>query len=218
MAGGISLVGIMATVMVPAQVVPIHGVVQLASNFTRTLVFLKHVSWRIFFAYAPTVLLGVWIATLVWSGDKLTHFKPLIGVFLLVFLVWRRTKPKLRNVPLWWYAPVGLAAGFIGIFVGAMGPFIAPFFLRDDFAKEEVIATKAVCQAWGHVLKIPAFVALGFPYAQHLPLIGLLLICVVLGTFSGKWVLNHLSKERFITIYEGVLGAIGLFLIAQPFI
>lgn len=216
MAGGISLLAVMTALLPAGGIVPIHGAVQLASNFTRTVVYLRHVSWKVAFVFAGPAALGVAIATTLWSGEKLEWFKPGIGVFILLFLFWRRKAPKLRNAPLWSYAPVGLASGFLGIYVGATGPFIAPFFLRDDFAKEEVIATKAVCQAWGHLLKLPAFLSLGFPFREHAGLIGVLLVCVILGTYTGKRLLGRVSNARFVVIYEAVLGAIALYLLMRP--
>lgn len=213
MGGGITLIGVMSIVLPAAPVVPIHGLVQLASNLTRTLVFFKHVRWKVFAIYAVPVALGMAGAAMVWSGDKLAYFKPGIGVFILAFLYWRRHKPTLRNLPLWTYAPLGLVSGFIAIFVGATGPFIAPFFLRDDFKKEQVIATKAVCQAWGHLMKIPAFLLLDFDYLAHVGLIGALVVCVILGTLTGKWILGKMSPKAFVLAYEIVLGSIALLLI-----
>lgn len=213
MAGGISLLGVMTAVMPPGGIVPIHGVVQLASNFTRVLMFLRHVYWRILLYYAGPAVLGMVFAVSLWSGEKLEWFKPGIGIFILLFLFWRRKAPRLRNVPLWVYAPVGFASGFLGIFVGATGPFMAPFFIRDDFKKEQVIATKAVCQAWMHLLKLPAFFSLGFSYQEHAGLIAALLVCVVAGTYTGKQLLKCVSKDRFIAIYEWVLGTIALYLV-----
>ena len=215
MAGGIALVAVMTAVLPAAHVVPVHGVVQLASNFTRTCVFLPHVKWKVFLYYAPTVAIGMAGAAWVWTGADPGWFKPGIGAFILAFLVWRRKAPKLRNLPYWTYVPVGLATGFLAVFVGATGPFIAPFFLRDDFEKERVIATKAVCQAWGHLLKIPTFLFLGFAYREHLPLIGVLLACVVLGTFTGKWALGRLKESSFILLYETVLAGIAVFLLVR---
>jgi uncharacterized membrane protein YfcA len=213
MAGGISLLAVMTAVMPAGGIIPIHGIVQLTSNSARTVAFLKHVSWRIAGVYCLPALVGVVIAANLWSGEKLEFFKPGIGAFILLFLLWRRRKPKLRNIPLWAYAPVGLCSGFLGIFVGATGPFIAPFFLRDDFQKEQVIATKAVCQAWSHFLKIPAFLSLGFPYRDHTGLISILLVCVILGTYLGKWLLSKVSNARFVLIYEAVLAVVAVYLI-----
>lgn len=210
MAGGVTLVGVMTLILPAEQVVPIHGVVQLASNFTRTLAYLKHVAWRIFLVYALPMALGAAAAAWLWKGGKMPWFKPVIGVYLLTFLAWRRFTPKLHNPPLWSYAPLGAVTGFLTLYVGATGPFIAPFFLRDDFEKEEVIATKAVCQAWGHLLKLPAFLALGFDYTPHLPTLAALLVCVVAGTFAGKALLKRISKQNFVRIFEGVLGLLAL--------
>ena len=112
--------------------------------------------------------------------------------------------------------PLGLTAGFISVFVGATGPFIAPFFLRDDLEKEEVIGTKAMCQSVTHVLKIPAFLSLGFGYGDHLELLAVLVAVVIAGTLIGKKLLSKLSSETFVRLFEIVLASIGVYLIAQP--
>ncbi len=213
--GGMALLGVMTAVLPAREVVPIHGAVQLVSNLTRTLVFLRHVAWGIFAVYAVPVAVGVACATMLWSGEKLEWFRPGIGVFLLCFLVWRRRAPKLRNPPLWVYAPLGLVVGFLTVFVGATGPFLAPFFLRDDFKKEQVIATEAVCQTWGHVLKIPAFLVLGFDYSSRGPLLGALVAAVIVGTLVGKWVLGKMSQKVFVTLLEILLAGIAVYLIGS---
>ncbi len=217
MAGGVTLLAIMTALLPARLVVPLHGVVQLASNFTRTYAFRKHVRWSIFFMFAIPAVAGVAIATPLWAGLKLTWFRAWIGAFILAFLVWRRFFPRLRNLPLWTYGVLGLAAGFIGIFVGATGPLLAPFFLRDDFDNENVIATKAVCQTWIHVLKIPAFLSLDFDYAPHAALLGGLTLAVIVGTYTGKYLLSRISKERFVVMFQVVLAALAVYLIIANF-
>lgn len=218
MGGGMALVGVMAVVLPPAAVVPLHGVTQLASNFTRTLALLRHVHWRLFALYTPFLTVGTALAAWLWSSLSLAWFKPGIGVFLLAFLVYRRRKPELRNPPLWIYMPLGAVAGFLGVFVGATGPFIAPFFQRDDLEKESVIATKAAVQAVGHLLKLPAFFALGFDYLAHVPLLGALIASVVVGTLLGRLVLERLSRRAFNVLFEGTLALIALYLLLAPLI
>ena len=147
------------------------------------------------------------IAANIWADLKLTWFRAWIGAFILCFLLWRRYKPKLRNPPIWSYAVLGLAAGLLAIFVGATGPFLAPFFLRDDFDNEQVIATKAVCQTWLHLLKIPAFLALSFDYVPYAPVLAGLVVAVIGGTYFGKHLLSRISKERFVFWFQLVLAA-----------
>ena len=215
MAGGIALLGVMTALLQAGDVIPLHGVVQLGSNFTRTLVFLKEVRWKVFLVYAFPLLAGVAGAGFLWPDDeeKMAWFRPVIGGFILIFLVWRRKAPRLRNLPLWTYLPLGLVSGFLTIFVGATGPLIAPFFLRDDFTKEEIVATKAVCQSWGHLLKIPTFLLIGFDFVPHLPLLGALIACVVVGTLTGKAILKKIPKKTFTVAFEVVLAGIALYLI-----
>lgn len=216
MGGGITLLGLMTVLLLPRDVVPLHGVVQMCSNLTRTIAFLKHVQWRFFAVYAPGSVVGILIARALWSDEKMSWFKPAIGVFILAFLLWRRRSKKRRNLPLYVYAPVGLGVGFLTIFVGATGPFLAPFMLRDDFEKESVIATKAACQMWLHLLKIPAFLSLGFDYRPHAPLLAVLVLAVIIGTYFGKALLSRISPERFNILFQGLLVVIALYLIVSP--
>jgi uncharacterized membrane protein YfcA len=213
MAGGIALLGVMTTLLPAADVVPLHGVVQLASNLTRTFAFRKLVNRRMFWAYAPLALVGTVLATLVRSKIELGWFEPVVGVFILAVLAWRRYAPKLRALPMWSYAPLGFVVGFLSIFLGATGPLLAPFFLRDDLDKEEVIATQAACQTWVHLLKIPAFLSLGFDYLPHLGLLAGLLLAVVIGTYVGKHMLERLSQATFVIIFQLVLIVMAVHLI-----
>ncbi|QQR91405.1 MAG: sulfite exporter TauE/SafE family protein [Myxococcales bacterium] len=215
MGGGLTLVGVM-TVLLPAKdVVPLHGAVQLISNFTRVMVFLRHVYWKIFFIYAPSLIPGITLAAYLWSGSKLDGLKPFIGLFILAFLYWRHHKRKFKQLKLWVFVPVALITGFLAIFVGAIGPFLAPFFLRDDLEKEQIIATKAICQMWTHIFKIPAFLAFGFPYQDHVPLLLTLVACVMMGTLLGKRLLSRIPQHVFIRLFEGVLGVLALYLVGD---
>ena len=215
MAGGVTLLGVMTALLPAPVVVPLHGIVQLASNWTRTWAFRRHVRWSIFFGFMGPAVVGVAIAASIWADLELTWFRAWVGVFILSFLVWRQYKPKLRNPPIWSYAVLGLAAGLLAIFVGATGPFLAPFFLRDDFDNEEVIATKAVCQTWLHLLKIPAFVALSFDYGPYAPVLAALVAAVIGGTYFGKHLLSMISKERFVFWFQLVLALLAIYLIAS---
>lgn len=215
MAGGVTLLGVMTALLPAPVVVPLHGIVQLASNWTRTWAFRRYVRWSIFVAFMVPAVAGVAVAANIWSDLKLTWFRAWIGAFILLFLVWRRYKPKLRNPPTWSYAVLGFAAGLLAIFVGATGPFLAPFFLRGDFDNEEVIATKAVCQTWLHLLKIPAFLALSFNYTPYTPVLVGLVVAVIGGTYLGKYLLSRISKERFAFWFQLVLGILAVYLIVS---
>ncbi len=215
MAGGVTLISLMAVILPASQVVPLHGIIQLASTGTRTLAMGRHIRWRFVLAFAPTMALGVWLATFVWSGEKMEWFRPAIGALILLFLFLRHRAPRLRNLPLWVYPPAGILIGFVNIFVGASGPLAAPLFYRDEFTKEEVIGTQAACLAWGHLLKVPAFLSLGFDFIGYWQLLAGLLACVVCGALIGKYILHRISQKTFMVFFEALLGVIALYLIGS---
>ncbi|MBI2378549.1 MAG: sulfite exporter TauE/SafE family protein [Deltaproteobacteria bacterium] len=214
MAGGMILLAVMTFVLSANDVVPLHGLVQLASNTTRTLAFMRHVRWTIFAIYAPCAGLGLAAAAWVWTGT-FTWLKPAVGSFILLFLLWQKLAPERFAPPVWVYAPAGLVVGALSMFIGATGPLLAPFFLRDDFDKEEIIATKAACQLFLHSAKIPAFLAVGYDYLPHLPLVAALLVAVVIGTFTGKELVERISKELFMTVLRAVLFVMAVQLVVS---
>ena len=116
------------------------------------------------------------------------------------------------------YPFVGITAGFITMFIGATGPFVAPFFLRDDLDKEGVIATKAICQSVGHLLKIPAFLSLGFDYMAHKELLVTLLFMVIVGTIIGKKILSRLNQQTFVRAFIIILSVLAVRLLISPWI
>jgi len=48
----------MALVIPPAAIIPVHGIVQLGSNFNRVILTLKHVDWTILFFFIPGAIFG----------------------------------------------------------------------------------------------------------------------------------------------------------------
>ena len=65
MAGGIVLLSVMLLFLEPLVAIPLHGVVQLVSNGSRTWIQRSHVDWDIVWRYAlpllPTGVIGLWI-------------------------------------------------------------------------------------------------------------------------------------------------------------
>jgi uncharacterized membrane protein YfcA len=63
--------------------------------------------------------------------------------------------------------------------------------------------------------KIPVFLSLGFAYSEHWLLLTLLVVAVIGGTFLGKKLLGRISEALFLKIFQIVLAAIAVHLIAQ---
>lgn len=207
--GGTILVAAMAWMLPPAHVVPLHGVLQTLSNSSRGLLLWRHVQWRLIALYVPLQLVGVVAATLVYRGTTLEWFRPAIGAFVLAAVAWDLVRPARLEVPRVVFALAGFGGGLLTILVGVTGPYLAAFFLRDDLEKEQVVATKAAIQTIGHCAKIPAFVALGFDYGEHLALLAPLTAAAIAGTWVGTRLLERLPQTWFRRGFRVVLVALG---------
>jgi len=205
MAGGIVLLSLM-TFFLPLQViVPIHGIVQLISNSTRTWFLKDHVVKPVFLWFCLGLPFGAIGSTYIIKNIS----DPTAGYALIALLIFYTLfKPKklpALSIPYPAFAIIGAMVGFLGPLIGATGPFMAPFFLRDEFSKENIISTKSSVQTMGHLIKIPVFLSVGFPYMDHVIMIVSLTIAAVLGTKAGVMLLGKLNEKAFRIIFKTAL-------------
>ncbi len=227
MAGGMLLLAIMMLLgLEPLIAVPVHAAVQLVSNGTRTYAHLQHVRWPAVGVFMLAALPGpLWGMRLAAYLDP-ALVKAILGVLILI-TVWLPKGRLERLKEGFAFSAAGFLAGSLGVVIGAVGPLVAPFFLRPEYTKRNIIATKAVCQAGVHMLKICAFAGLyplllitaaqerhlDFNFAAHLNLIGPMAMVTVGGTYLGKWILSRIPHERFILGYRVLLTVLALRLI-----
>jgi len=217
MAGGITLLSVMLLFFDPLVAIPIHGVVQLVSNSSRTFVQRKHVDWTILWRYSlmlvPMGFIGIEIAQAL--PPNVT--RALIGVFVLI-ATWKPgwlligTHPERSDVHRRFFL-LGGVVGLINMTIGAAGPLIAPFFLGIGLARQAVIGTKAACQAAGHLVKIAIFGIAGFVFADYAVLLALLCAAVIAGTWIGSQLLESVNEIWFKRLYRGVLTVVALRLV-----
>ncbi|MBC8345428.1 MAG: sulfite exporter TauE/SafE family protein [Candidatus Marinimicrobia bacterium] len=229
MGGGVTLLGIMAVIIPEGyMVVALHGVIQLVSNVTRSVVYRTHLHRPIFNQFVMGVIPGLILAVIIilglmkWvdvhsaSEIKIDFLKPLIGIYILWFLLLRKKgKPVAENAFLW----MGGLSGLVTVFIGASGPLIAPFFINKEITKENVISTKAACQAVGHLGKMPIFIFLfDVNYLSEWTILLPLVFAVYFGTKLGKRMLGKLPEATFKLIFKIVLALIAVRLILFGFI
>jgi len=209
MAGGTILLAFIASLVETAYVVPLHATVQLISNSTRFLLFFKHIKWKIILFFLigalPGALIGIYIFKLL---DK-NLIKLLMGIFIIVVIYLPKSK-KERKSSFSNFLPIGFISGLIGIFFGAIGPFIAPFFVRKDVIKEELVATKAACQSISHIIKISLFGFIGINIFAYWNVLLYLCLAVIVGTILGKKLLTKMSDVVFKRIFKVMLTIIAL--------
>jgi len=201
--------------------------VQLVSNATRSFAHRTHVQGRIYRYFVLAALPGPLLGMLILDALNAQWTRFLIGLFIAYSLVapaygLRRLSDGQA------FTLAGAISGTLGVIVGAVGPLLAPFFLRGGFNKHEIIATKAVCQMTIHFLKIVAFSGIFYwmgwvsvePFAFErywywiVPMAGM----TVLGTYTGKYLLGRVNEDVFSWLYKSVLAILGLRLMASPWL
>jgi uncharacterized protein len=205
MAGGITLLSIMTFFMPLEQIVPLHGAVQFVSNSTRSYSLRKKVKWPVIGYYLMGLPLGTLVAVYFIKSFDSTKFATILVIILIWYVVFKPKKLPQVKIPIYGFFFVSSLVGFLNPFIGATGPMQASFFLRDDWTKEEIVATKAVSQALGHLLKFPAFLFLGYNYLKDWELILIMCIGVVVGTQLGLKVLYRIDERVFRLIYRTAL-------------
>jgi uncharacterized membrane protein YfcA len=152
---------------------------------------------------------GILIAALV--VDKLiqTQMPQMIILGLILYSLFRPKKLpdlELQHKNFFW---VGFITGLLGIIAGAIDPVLAPFFVRKDLSKEEIIANKAAMQAIVHFSKIPVFLYLGFNYLPFLSFCLITNLACYFGTRFGILMLRKMSEQVFLRVFKIALIATG---------
>lgn len=206
--GGVLLLALMANVMPPLALIPVHGVVQLGSNFFRAALMVKHVWWKPFAAFLAGAVTGVLI-----GGSIAVNLPPaLLMVGVGLFVLWS----VLARPPKWltrWPALTGLVSSFLTMFFGATGPFVASYTRALDLKRQQYVATNAVFMTLQHVLKTLAFGTLGFAFGPWAGFILAMIACGFMGTLVGRALLERLSDHNFKRILDAALVLIAARLI-----
>jgi uncharacterized protein len=124
-AGGVLLLGIMAMVMPPAALIPVHTVVMLGSNVTRTMIMWRHVMRAALLPFVVGAAIGAAAGAKVFVALPTAWLQGILGAFILL-VTWM---PRLGRVgpERGRFAFLGFGATFLGVFVSATGTLIAPF-------------------------------------------------------------------------------------------
>ncbi|MCF8059797.1 MAG: sulfite exporter TauE/SafE family protein [Bacteriovoracaceae bacterium] len=218
MAGGVTLLSFMTFFMSMEVIVPIHGIVQLSSNFSRCFFLKDKIHKRIslfFFLGAP---IGTMITFFLIKEIKHKEFLLIPMAILIFYTVLKPKKLPHIFIPHWGFLLLGILTGVLAPLIGATGPLLAPFFLRNDLDKEQIVATKAITQMFTHLLKIPLFLALDFPYQDYLFPLVFMVISAIIGTRIGVSLLGKVSEKIFILIYKIALLLAGIRILTKIFL
>ena len=206
--GGVVLLGILASLLPPAALIPVHGVVQLGSNTGRALLMRAHVSRAELVPFIGGALIGVAIGGLVVVDLPPAAIQICVGLFIFWSVLAR--PPALMRQSVW---ISGTISSFLTMFFGATGPFVAAYLKTLGFERMALVATHSACMTVQHLLKVVAFGLLGFAFGPYLLLIAGMIGLGFLGTVVGRRVLMRIDEVRFKFVLNAILIVLALRLI-----
>jgi uncharacterized membrane protein YfcA len=218
MGGGIILLSIMTLFLPLNIIIPVHGLVQLVSNLSRTYFLRSYIKKTIAISFALGLPLGAYIAVFFIkkiSDTSIPYF------FIAAVILYTLYKPKnlpAITLPFKHFWILGFVVGLAGPLIGATGPILAQFFIRDDLSRQEIVANKASIQFLGHLIKIPVFLAIGFQYQDHALLSAAMIIFGIIGTKYGVKLLHSIQDATFTKIFRIGLTLASIRLIYKAFL
>ena len=218
MLGGLILMGVLASILPVAAAMVLHGLIQLTSNGYRAWLNRRDIDWSI----VTTLFIGNVIAMsglvfIAFSPDRITV---LLALGLLPYIAWALPEKLALDVS---KKPVGIFAGLVvvatNLLAGVGGPLLDVFFQRVALTRHQIVATKAVAQALGHISKIIFYGGLAVTAsADDWPALWLLAAAMtasVIGTTLGKRVLDRMQDATFFAWTQRILLSVGAVLIAR---
>lgn len=206
--GGALLLVIMAIWLPPAAIIPVHGLVQLGSNAGRASLTWRYIDWRVVAPFAPGVLIGMGLGSLVLVALPPAVWQVTIALFIL-YLCWGPRLPAMALGATGIFT-ASLLTSFISLFVGATGPLVAAFVKQIHTERFRTVATFATAMTLQHAPKALIFTLAGFALDQWLPFAAAMVACGFMGTWIGLNLLSRLSNQWFRHAFNILLTLLAL--------
>lgn len=213
--GGVLLLAVMATLLPPLALIPVHGLVQFGSNANRTLMTWRYIHWPMVLRFCLGAALGAWLASFVLVQLPVDWIQRAVAGFIL-YMVWG-PKPKQQTIKGFKTLAAGVLTTLISMFVGATGPLVAAFVHRMKQDKLSTTATFSACMSFQHLTKAVVFGFAGFSFSAWLLPIALMMVAGTLGTWLGLKLLHKIPDTYFKQIFSFVVTLLALRLLWQSF-
>ncbi len=209
MAGGLVLVGFLLVLMPVPTAMILHGITQIASNGWRAVLWRQHVKWAPVGAYVTGCLiaLGIW-SLLRYVPDTATAIIFLGATPFLVKLMPERVKPDPEDARQG--VIYGISCMSLMLMTGVAGPLLDSFFLGGRLDRRQIVATKGMCQVFGHAIKLVYFGGIISEAATLDPLLaGVAITAAMIGTVLAKQILERMNDTQYRAWANGLIVSIG---------
>ncbi|MDX9873613.1 MAG: sulfite exporter TauE/SafE family protein [Spongiibacteraceae bacterium] len=211
--GGILLLAVLSIALPPQAIIPVHGMIQLGANASRSLMAFRYIDWVTIRWFMPGLLVGALVGSAVLVQLPPAVFQLVIALFVL-YLCWGPALPE-RSLGRGGILILSTVTTFLTLFVGATGPLLTAFLKRLYEQRFVTVATIAAATLLQHLVKVVVFGLAGFEFSQWLPLIGVMIAAGAVGTRLGLALLDRTSDSAFQRYLNLLLTLLALRLLWQ---
>jgi uncharacterized membrane protein YfcA len=171
------------------------------ADIVAVVMWRRHAAANRLFSLAPWVLIGIALGAVSLSMPE-AILRRVVGAIVLLMLaayVWRRYGWGVGEDK-GAAAPYGITAGFATTVANAAGPVMSLYLLRKRLTKEEFVAMGAWFFFAINLTKVPIYLYHGMINLSSLAFDALMAPAVLLGAFSGRWLVDRISTQVFETL------------------
>jgi uncharacterized membrane protein YfcA len=208
--GGTLILAGLLLIYPPELAIPLHSFTQFSANALRTGFYFKTVNWKIVASYGALMLPAAWGAAKIFEHINPSVLKIMVGIFILISIIPFKFHPK-EEPSSRTFMIIGALSGFLGVFVGAIGPAVVPFFNRLKLSRDGILSTKSAGQMMLQFSKIIAFSgAAGINFMAFQDHIWILVLGTLIGVGISIPIGKKISDQKFDLAVNILLGLISI--------
>lgn len=207
--GGAFVITIMAEIVSPLALIPVHGLVQLGSNSSRAVLAREYTQWHKIVWFLLGALLATFLSVVLIKQMDTSWIPIAVAVFIL-WLCWGPMPDIGLGTTLTGLFSGGLVTTVASNLVGASGPLVSAWLGSKTSERWTYTANFATCMTLQHGLKLVVFGLAGFAFWEWLSLIIAMIAIGYVGTRFGLSLLGKLPEKIFKTLYRAILTLLAL--------
>ena len=206
--GGMILIAIMPGFVPAAAIVPVHALVQLFSNASRSIFGWRFLRWEFVLAFIAGSVIGGGIAASIAREINL-EYTPLFIAAYILFTVWGPPL-KFKRPPPGEFIVIGAMQTGLSMLVGATGPMSQAALIARDLKRDALVVSSALMTTVTHMVKVILFALLGFSFASYWQLILGMSVAVIVGALLGTRLRYRIPEALFRRILKWALTLLAL--------
>lgn len=213
--GGLLLLATLAFFLPAAAIVPVHSMVQLASNVSRVAFSLHAVQYHFLLSFFLGGLLGMAVFSLLLRYVSFEYLPLFIGGYILLsqWSTWfNRQVARLESFFILGFIHVGA-----GTLVGTLGPVHMALVIKRVDNHHQVVATVAAMATISNILKIIAFVLAGVDLWAFWHVMLGMAITAIIGSYLGTKIRHKADTTRFQLAMKVLLSVLAVQMLVRFF-